>query len=416
MSVDQFFLSADTTDLNYPDVRPTLDLNFARTKTLDPRITFTRASGGSYVGADGLIKYAGVNEARFDHDPDTGESLGLLIEESRQNLVGSSEELDTGWGLSNIKTFGSGSVTNATEAPDGRFTADLITETLDTSNTQHTVTQSINVTSGSVYTVSIFAKLPIGSTRQLLILVANTNFTITPSAIFDLSNGSVTSSNNGNASVVPYANGWYRLILTTIPATSSGLNGFIFRLYDGSSNSTVYLGDGTSGIYLWGAQVEAGSFPTSYIPTQGSTRTRAADNAVITGKNFSDFYRQDEGTVFAEANGSGPLITPRATASAVDRIQLAIGISAVVASGSVEAGFGNTTAAKRVLSYKANNTNAAFDGVTGVNDTSCAIPSVDYATIGYFDFGGASRINGAIKRITFWPQRLPDSTLKAITR
>ena len=92
MSVDQFLLSADTTDLNYPDVRPTLDLNFARVKTLDPRITFTRSSGGSYVGADGLIKYAGVNEARFDHDPATGESLGFLVETTRTNLLSWSEE------------------------------------------------------------------------------------------------------------------------------------------------------------------------------------------------------------------------------------------------------------------------------------------------------------------------------------
>jgi hypothetical protein len=94
MSIDTFLLSADTTDLNYPEVRPTLDLNFARVKALDPRITFTRASGGSYVGADGLIKYAGVNEARFDHNPTTGESLGLLVEEQRTNLLLRSEEFD----------------------------------------------------------------------------------------------------------------------------------------------------------------------------------------------------------------------------------------------------------------------------------------------------------------------------------
>jgi hypothetical protein len=72
---------------NFPSVRPTLDLDFANSKTLDPRIEFTRASGGSYVGADGLIKYAGVNEARFDHDPVTGESLGLLVEEARTNSI-----------------------------------------------------------------------------------------------------------------------------------------------------------------------------------------------------------------------------------------------------------------------------------------------------------------------------------------
>ena len=85
MSVDSFLLSANTTDLNYPEIRPTLDLNFARVKALDSRITFARSSGGSYVGADGFIKYAGVNEARFDHDPVTGESLGLLVEEPRTN-------------------------------------------------------------------------------------------------------------------------------------------------------------------------------------------------------------------------------------------------------------------------------------------------------------------------------------------
>jgi hypothetical protein len=80
MSIDNFLLSSNTTELNYPKVRPTLDLNFARVKELYPIITFTRASGGSYVGADGLIKLAGVNEPRFDHDPYTGESLGFLVE------------------------------------------------------------------------------------------------------------------------------------------------------------------------------------------------------------------------------------------------------------------------------------------------------------------------------------------------
>jgi hypothetical protein len=58
----------------------------------------------------------------------------------------------------------------------------------------------------------------------------------------------------------------------------------------------IYIGDGSA--YLWGAQLEQGSFPTSYIPTQASTRTRAADNASITGKNFSEWYNQDEGTYY----------------------------------------------------------------------------------------------------------------------
>ena len=70
---------------DYPTIEPSLKLDFANARALDPRITFTRASVATYVGKDGLIKTAGVNEPRFDHDRATGESLGLLIEEQRTN-------------------------------------------------------------------------------------------------------------------------------------------------------------------------------------------------------------------------------------------------------------------------------------------------------------------------------------------
>ena len=77
---------------DYPTIKPSLNLNFARSRSLDPRITFTRASTATYVGRDGLIKTAGEDEARFDHDPDTLESLGLLLEESRTNLITYSQD------------------------------------------------------------------------------------------------------------------------------------------------------------------------------------------------------------------------------------------------------------------------------------------------------------------------------------
>ena len=79
-------------DLNFPTIEPSLRLDFANARALDPRITFTRASVATYVGKDGLIKTAGEDEARFDHDPTTGESLGLLIEESRTNLLPQSQQ------------------------------------------------------------------------------------------------------------------------------------------------------------------------------------------------------------------------------------------------------------------------------------------------------------------------------------
>ena len=106
---------------DYPTIEPSLKLDFANARALDPRITFTRASTATYVGANGLIKTAGVNEPRFDHDPITGESLGLLIEESRTNSVEYSEDLSNAyWNKQNC------SLGATTVAPDGTNSAYLV--------------------------------------------------------------------------------------------------------------------------------------------------------------------------------------------------------------------------------------------------------------------------------------------------
>ena len=106
----------------FPTQRPALDLNFARQKRLDSRVTFTRASTGTYVGSDGLIKTAASGEARFDHDPETGESLGLLVEESRTNLLRYSEEFNNApWRKYNTTVS-----SNTATAPDGTSTADKL--------------------------------------------------------------------------------------------------------------------------------------------------------------------------------------------------------------------------------------------------------------------------------------------------
>ncbi len=118
MSILSQFKQSQNTD--FPNVRPSLDLRFALAKKLDPRITFTRGSIGTYFGSDGLMRTAGVNEPRFDHYPITGQSLGLLIEESRTNLVTYSEDFNS-W----TKFLASVSSNTAT-APDGNTTADTV--------------------------------------------------------------------------------------------------------------------------------------------------------------------------------------------------------------------------------------------------------------------------------------------------
>ena len=102
---------------NFPNTRPSLNLNFARSKTLDPRITFIRTQTGSeasYVDESGIIRYASADEPRFDHDPETGRCLGLMIEEQQTNVLLYSEEFDTGWTSTNASV-----TANATTAPDG---------------------------------------------------------------------------------------------------------------------------------------------------------------------------------------------------------------------------------------------------------------------------------------------------------
>ena len=305
MSIDTFLLSADTTDLDYPEVRPTLDLNFARVKALDTRITFTRASGGSYTGADGLIKLSGVNEARFDHNPVTGESLGLLVEESRTNLLTYSEQFDNAaW--SKVRTSVSANVA-ATLSPNGPNDCEKLYE--DTSpSTDHFINLDVSGSTSATYTASIFIK----SAERYRIrfqIIATGAAGNRASAWFDSDTGSVVSTlAEGNGSVITtniqqYPNGWYRCILTGIPSTAGSGTAVNFNVtLNTTSINTVYTGDGTSGIYVWGAQIEQASFPTSYIPTVGSTRTRAADNASITGKNFSSWYRQDEGSFLVNFN------------------------------------------------------------------------------------------------------------------
>jgi hypothetical protein len=282
----------------FPSVRPTLDLDFANSKTLDPRITFTRASGGSYVGADGLIKYAGVNEARFDHDPSTGESLGLLIEEARTNLATFSEDWQSFHFRENVDF-----VLNDVISPDGTLTADKLVCTAGGIFNSGLIQKITSISANtSWYTCSWFIKNNGAKESNLQIAHSGGTFIAFTVKINWTSGDTPTflqSSASGTANriihpVQKFPNGWFRFSISQQNnGTGTSLTN---RIYVSSSTSTV---NGDS-VYSWGSQMELGQFPTSYIPTQASTRTRARDTAVITGKNFSDFYNKNESTVFVK--------------------------------------------------------------------------------------------------------------------
>jgi hypothetical protein len=183
-------------------------------------------------------------------------------------------------------------------APNGTTTADKLVATLN--NDQKYVSTTVSVISSFSYAFGMFAKK--GEYEVLQISVANTNFSGTLAyANFNLNTGTIVSSVDCTPSIQDIGDGWFRCSVIMAAATGTGANAFRFSPYASGNPGRLasYTGDGTSGIYLWGAQLEAGAFPTSYIPTTDATATRAADVASISGSNFSSWYRQDEGTTFA---------------------------------------------------------------------------------------------------------------------
>jgi hypothetical protein len=409
----------------YPSIKPTLNLNFAKTKALDPRITFTRASSASYYDADGLLRTAVNNQARFDHDPVTGGSLGLLIEEQRTNLVLRSEEFDdAAW----TKTRSS-ITANAIIAPDGTLTGDKVF--VDTQNGWHYIfAQTISVTSGAIYTLSFYAKraeqeyiqahLPSGQFGD-----SNQG----NGAVFNLTTGTISAqgANLLAASIISVGNGWYRCSITKA-ATSTGSALIPITLVNQATFSTSgYTGDGFSGIYVWGAQLEVGAFPTSYIKTEASQVTRLADSASMTGTNFSSWYRIDEGTVYVEAIakfGSAGTHFVGFDSGNANRWRVghtggsAVGYLSVI-NGSVIFSINRTAALgsyhKSAASYSTSaDKNLVVNASVPVSSATLGMPVVNQMTIG--SAAGVATRSVHIKKISYYPQRLTNTQLQALTR
>ena len=249
-------------------IRPSLNLDFANSKQLDPRITFYRDSIATYYDSKGVLRYANSNEPRFDHDPVTGESKGLLIEEARTNDI-------TG-------TFGGSTIIsdldciiqpNATLAPDGTFSAaKLIPE----SNTYvHRIQQnSMSFTYLSTYTMSVYLKEGEYQYADVRMFDTVNNFA---RCVFDLSDGTLVNNYSGTYTITDVGNGWYRFTVTgTASATTS--SGIALVYVSETNNSDIQFAGNGGGIYAWGIQVETSAFPTSYVPsdTRFTSRSSAA--------------------------------------------------------------------------------------------------------------------------------------------
>ena len=248
-------------------IRPSLNLDFANSKELDSRITFYRDSIATYYDAKGVLKYANHNEPRFDHDPVTGESKGLLIEEDRTNIALGT----TNFGIP-IDFNAMYNIINTRLAPDGTMSATDVLANPGVS--RHEVNIKYSGTSGTKYTTSFYVK-PLGAVTHIAVSFAGGS----TKCNFDLVN--ITHGTAGGTAVVTIAdagNGWRRV---TIRGTenATGIRSTYISPGIGAGSSSVYNnlnGDGANGLAMWGCQVEVGDFATSFIPLDTRFTSRAS--------------------------------------------------------------------------------------------------------------------------------------------
>ena len=374
---------------------PSLDLRFADNKSLTDAVTgaslvtFTRAGSGTYTDSAGVLQTAGTDAPRFDHNPTTGESLGLLVEEARTNLCLYSQAISTApWAANGTETC----VANTLIDPAGALNAFKINlEASSFSRWQ----QPITVVNGTTYTLSAWVR------------------STTSTTLFRLRFAGGFTSSDLTATTT-----WQRFTYTLTAGTTAGFFAF-------NSPST---GAATE-IHVYGAQLEAGAFPTSYIPTTTAAATRSADVPSVTGANFSSWYNQTEGTVFSDAavsytvpGSAFPVVVGLGDGTASNKIVNGYLTSAVagfeVSAGGVgQAGiYLSTASANRKLAscYRLNDFAASVNGGTVGTDTSGTVPTVD--RLGINAVTGYNALNGTIRRLTYWGQRLPNNILQGITQ
>lgn len=382
------------------------DFQLSNSASVDPYVYNPQAAAAS----------AAFYGPRIDYNPVTLASNGLLIEEQRTNLLTYSEDF-TNAAWTKIQT----SITaNTTVAPDGNTTADALIEAA--TNAQHQMLQAATLTAAA-YTWTVFAKATSGSQRWLNLYPQGTG--VAAAAVFDINTGTVTLTSGPQylgSSIVNVGNGWFRCSLTFTGAAVS-VNNVIYL----SNNATIaapgYTGDGTSGIFLWGSQVELGAFATSYIPTVASQVTRNADSASMLGDNFYTWYNQNQGTVRVEGDTVGyalnQMIVSLTDGTLTNPIQIYNDVSGQIQAnvwvgGTVFVPYVQNSVYKYALGVETNNVAASINGASVVSDLSVG-PLVAYNRLNIGSRNGSLPLNGHIRSIRYYTVRLPDATLQQIT-
>jgi hypothetical protein len=376
----------------------------------------------------GIVR-AATNEPRFEHDPLTGVCGGLLLEQSRTNICLQSENFGTTW------TNDGGAVTittNVEVSPDGSTTADKIAESTSTTNRRISI-QNISVTSGTTYSYSCYIK---AGERDFAQMATGTGLNSAfQNFIVNGANAGTLGSSSGIVSsrIDAMPNGWYRCTIVVTATTTGTTNVTVGP----APSSTItrwqsYSSTAGSGIYAWGAQLEAGATATSYIPTTTGSLARSQDLYTITGANFSSMYNQSQSTVFyaARAVGAttaqsgvfgihGPVRSDGGVTSSFSGTVLSV--SSYGPSNATQASFNaqksRNTLVKAAIAVRTNDYAGSIDGSIATDTSGTLEIGMDRFVIGANgNLSGPQIGNNIFSSVRYYRKRLPNPKLQALTQ
>ena len=394
---------------------------------------FSRSGNATRVNKGGFIETMGTNVPRLDYpliDGVVQDCPALLLEPQRLNLVNYSEDF-TQWANTGSETT---DTANAAISPDGSLNSTKLQEA-NSNFGYHRLSKSITASSATDYALSIFAKK--GTQKYVQLLLLSTSNSFTASKVFDLENGTLGETiTNGTATLTDskiedFGNGWYRC--TIIAQLSTAPNTFRINLANAATGNTSnlgmvqYTGDSNGNIFIWGAQFEAGSYPTSYIPTSGSTATRSAD--VCNGSGTSAEFNDSEGVLFSEMAALANDGTIRRIAmsnsagNSLNRIELnstnnkVFGVT--YTSGANQAAISYTmpdatTPFKMAYKYKDNDFALWVDGFKRGTDSSGITPTA-LVKLNFDNGAGGNDYYGKTKQLSTFKTALSDSELETLT-
>ena len=377
------------------------------------------SAGSSQVYIQGINSFIGsidnvsvkevttaTNTPRIDYS--TGEKA-FLLEPQSTNLITYSEDFGSGSGW--VK-FASGisfdANTTETLSPQGLYNATKIISSVN--NEQQAIYKSYSI---ATPTISCYAKAAEFDTFNLKTSGGvSCNFTLT-------GDGEIGYNTNTSAKSIEYlGNGWYRCSIS-----SSTNSTYAWISIDGGS----IQGDGTSGIYIWGAQLEQLSYPTSYIPTAGATATRNQELC----NNATPVINSEEGTLYAEISALEDDLTFRGLSISDGTTSNACRIYYRNSSNRVQFLFNVGGASqfqqlidltnikdynKIAFSYKKNNFKVYINGVKVAEDTNGIVPSANtFNKLSFSRADGGESFFGNTKGLKVYPKALADVQLEDLT-